>query len=100
MRVRAVVLAAALMLAPLAAWAADLIIWWEKGYQPEEDEAVREIVAAFEQKTGKKVELVFHPQAESQWVQDKAEAALKAGHPPGFAFGQRIDDHLARWAYE
>ena len=56
MLVRAVVLAAALVLAPLGAQAADLVVWWEKGFYPEEDQAVRETVAAFEQKTGKKVE--------------------------------------------
>ena len=57
MRARAVVLAVALVLAPLGARAADLVVWWEKGFNPEEDAAVREIVAAFEQKTGKQVEL-------------------------------------------
>ena len=41
MRVRAVILAAALMLAPLGARAADLVVWWEEGFYPEEDEAVR-----------------------------------------------------------
>ena len=41
MRVRAVILAAALMLAPLGAWAADLVVWWEEGFNPEEDHAVR-----------------------------------------------------------
>jgi hypothetical protein len=34
------------------------VVWWEKGFYAQEDEAVREIVAAFEQKTGKQVELV------------------------------------------
>ena len=46
-------------MAPLGAQAADLVVWWEKGYYAQEDEAVREIVAAFEQETGKQVELVF-----------------------------------------
>ena len=32
-----------------------------KGYYAEEDEAVREIIAAFEQESGKEVELVFRP---------------------------------------
>ena len=85
LRVRAVVLAAVLIvMAPLGARAADLVVWWEKGFYPEEDEAVREIIAAFEQKTGKQVELVLHPQAE---LPDKIEAALEAGQPPDFAFG-------------
>jgi ABC-type glycerol-3-phosphate transport system substrate-binding protein len=54
MRVQTVLLAAALVLAPLGATAADLVVWWEKGYYPGEDEAVGELVAAFEQKTGSK----------------------------------------------
>ena len=49
---------AALILAPVGAQAADLVVWWEKGYYAEEDEAVADMIAAFEQKTGKQVELV------------------------------------------
>src|SRR5690348_10743552 len=59
MRVRAILLAAALVLAPLNARAADLTVWWEEGFYPGENEAVREMMAAFEHKTGKTVELVF-----------------------------------------
>ena len=59
MRVRAILLAAALALAPLGARAADLVVWWEQGFSPEEDEATREMMAAFERKTGKTVELTF-----------------------------------------
>jgi ABC-type glycerol-3-phosphate transport system substrate-binding protein len=51
-------IAAALMLAPLGARAADLVVWWDKGFYPRADEAVREIVAEFKQQTGKRVELV------------------------------------------
>ena len=60
------------------------MVWWEKGFYPQEDEAVAEIVAAFEQKTGKEVELVLLPQVE---IQDKAEAAFKAGQSPDFCLG-------------
>ena len=59
MRSRTAVLAAMLAMAPLGARAADLVVWWEEGLYAEEDAAVREIIAAFEQKTGKKVELVL-----------------------------------------
>jgi hypothetical protein len=38
-----------LVMAPLGAWGADLVVWWEKGFYPQEDEAVAEIIAAFEQ---------------------------------------------------
>ncbi len=97
MRGRAVVLAAALVMAPLGAQAADLVVWWEKGYYAEEDAALRETIAAFEQGSGKQVELVFYEQAE---LPDKIEAALEAGQPPDFAFGIRgrpqhhADGHL------
>ena len=37
MRVQAILLAAALALAPLGARAADLVVWWEKGFCPDED---------------------------------------------------------------
>jgi hypothetical protein len=37
-------LAAALILAPLGAPAADLVVWWQKGYYAQEDEVVREII--------------------------------------------------------
>ena len=52
-------LAAALVMAPLGAKAADLVVWWQKGTYAQEDEALRDIIAAFEQDSGKQVELVF-----------------------------------------
>ena len=61
MRTHAVALAAMLLLTPLGARAADLVVWWDKGFYAQEDAAVREIVAAFEQETGKQVELAFYP---------------------------------------
>ena len=39
LRVRAVILASALILAPSGARAADLVIWWEQGYYAQEDAA-------------------------------------------------------------
>ena len=53
MRAHAIVLATALVMAPSLAWGADLVVWWEKGYYDQENEAVGEIIAAFEQRTGK-----------------------------------------------
>ena len=84
MWVRAVVLAAALVLAPLGARGADLVVWWDKWSYPEADQAVRELVAVFEQATGKQVEVVFQVPAEHP---GKIMAALEAAHPPDFAFG-------------
>jgi ABC-type glycerol-3-phosphate transport system substrate-binding protein len=79
MRRRALVLAALLMLTPLCAHAADLVVWWDQGANPEEAAAIREVIAGFEQKTGKQVELAFYPQAD---LPDKIAARLTAGQPP------------------
>jgi multiple sugar transport system substrate-binding protein len=84
-------------MAPLGAHAADLVVWWDEGYYPEEQEAVREIIAAFEQGSGKQVELVLYPQDELPY---KVEAELAAGGPPDFAFGFDLNEHDARWAFE
>jgi multiple sugar transport system substrate-binding protein len=97
MRVQAVILAAMLVLVPPGASAADLVVWWEEGFNPEEDTAVREIIAAFEQKSGQQVELVFSSNDEQLTM---VLAALEAGHPPDFLYGQRVGNHWARWAHE
>jgi multiple sugar transport system substrate-binding protein len=97
MRGRAVLLAVAIILAPLGARAADLVVWWEKGFYAQEDEAAAEIIAAFEQDTGKQVEFVQPTQDE---MLDQAPAALEAGEPPDFAFGTRITNYLSEWAFD
>ena len=71
------------------------MVWWEKGYYPQEDEAVREIIAAFEQGSGKQVELVFQ---EQDALPDEIEEALQIGRPPDFIFG--LDLPEARWALD
>ena len=91
------ILAAVLMLAPLGARGADLRVWWEQGFNHEEDAAVRETIAAFEQDSGKQVELVFYPQAD---LTDKILAAFAAGEPPDFAFGMWIADYIGQWAFD
>jgi multiple sugar transport system substrate-binding protein len=73
-------------------------IWsWNEGYYAEEDEAVREIIAAFEEKTGTQVELVLHPEQE---LPDKVVAAVAAGEPPDFVFSILNIRHSEQWAYE
>jgi multiple sugar transport system substrate-binding protein len=97
-RAAVVALATALLFAPLGARGADLVVWWEKGFYPQEDAAVAEIVAAFEQKTGKQVKLVQFAQSE---MLSTAQAALEAGQPPDFWFGSAASIHgAAQWAYE
>ncbi len=98
MRIGAFVLAAALLMAPLGAKAADLVVWWEEGQYAEEDAAVREVIAAFEQESGKQVELVLGPQEEL--VADLV-AALEAGRrTPDFVFTVAETQPYERWAYE
>jgi multiple sugar transport system substrate-binding protein len=97
MRIRAAALVTALAMAPLGARGADLVVWWDEGYYAEEHEAVREIVAVFEQDTGKQVELVFHPEGEHP---EAIVAALEAGAPPDFAFGFRVGNHITEWAFD
>jgi multiple sugar transport system substrate-binding protein len=88
------VLAVALAMVPLGARAADLVVWWEEGANPEEDAAVRETIAAFEQETGKQVQLVLAQQ-------EKLVAALEAGRPtPDFVFTVAETQPYERWAYE
>ena len=94
MRKQAIVLAAALMMTPLGAQGADLVVWWEKGFYPQEDEAVAEIVAAFEQKSGKQVE-ILQPAYDETY--DNARAALEAGTPPDFLLAR---EGASEWAYQ
>jgi multiple sugar transport system substrate-binding protein len=97
MWVRTFLLAAALVLAPLGAGAADLVVWWEAGFNPEEDASVKALVTTFEQKTSKRVELVLQPQQE---VQEKTQAALKAGQPPDFLWHTLGAPWVNQWAHE
>jgi multiple sugar transport system substrate-binding protein len=92
---RAISLAVMLMMAPFGSRGADLVVWWERGFYPQEDEAVAEIIEAFEQETGKQVQLVQPAQYE---VNDKVRAALAAGRPPDFLYGTITV--WGRWAYE
>jgi multiple sugar transport system substrate-binding protein len=92
-----VLLLAALILAPVGAHAADLVVWWQEGTYAQEDEALRDIIAAFEQDSGKQVELSFFEENE---FRDKIVAALQTGQPPDFAFSFRTSDYISQWAFD
>jgi multiple sugar transport system substrate-binding protein len=96
-RIGTCVLVATLAMAPLGANAADLVVWWEEGFNPEEDAAVREIIGAFEQETGKQVELAQPSQSD---IEAKVLDAVAAGQPPDFLFGTNTDYHYGQWAEE
>jgi multiple sugar transport system substrate-binding protein len=98
MRSRAILsMAMMVMMAPLRAQAADLVVWWEKGYYAEEDAAVRETIAAFEQGSGKEVELVFYL---AQELMERIAAGLEGGQLPDFAFGVNINRRMSKWAFD
>src|SRR5688500_15659933 len=78
------VVCAALLFPSGSAEAADLVVWWQDDFHAQENEAVREIIAAFEQETGRQVELVQPAQGE---IVAQVQAALAAGQPPDFLFG-------------
>ena len=84
MRRYAFIVAGLFTIAPPYAHATDLVVWWDKGFYHEEDAAIEEVIAAFEQKTGKQVDLVLDEQAE---LPDSIEAAIAANQPPDVAFG-------------
>jgi hypothetical protein len=73
-RVAHAFLAVAFAIAPLGARAADLVVWWDKGFYAQEDEALHEPIAAFEQASGKQVELGSIPRRScptSSWRRSK-----------------------------
>ena len=97
MRARPVVLAAALVLAPLGARAADLVVWWDKGSTPRRTRRSGRSSPPSSRKTGKQVELVLPSPTE---LPDKLLAALEAGQPPDFAFGVGFEIYSRQWAFE
>jgi multiple sugar transport system substrate-binding protein len=68
--------------------AADLNIWWEEGYYPEEDKAIGAVINDFEQASGKDVELTLYPQQE---LPGKVASAVEAGRPPDLVYSLPIN---------
>jgi multiple sugar transport system substrate-binding protein len=97
MRARTVLVALALTLIPISAKAADLVVSWQKAHHAQEDQAIAEVIAAFEKATGKQVDVTLLPMAEQP---PHIEAALKAGHPPDVAFGFHLGSYIPSWALQ
>ncbi|MEM8674405.1 MAG: ABC transporter substrate-binding protein [Cyanobacteria bacterium P01_G01_bin.67] len=73
-----------------------LRIWWDKGYYPEEDEALRNLVNNWIQQTNNPVKLSFYTHDE---LSQKAQRAIQAGDPPDILMndgGERTIASLAR----
>ncbi|MGK7925274.1 MAG: ABC transporter substrate-binding protein [Spirulina sp.] len=75
-----------------------LTIWWNRSYYLQEDEALEKVIAAWQSKTGKKVNFSFVSQDD---ILKDTQNALKAGNPPDIVFASRADDTLGpRWAWD
>jgi hypothetical protein len=72
-------------------------VWWHKAHHAEENEALKEVVAAFEQETGKQVEITFVPLEEQP---SNIEAAFEARRPPDIAFGFWLIIYIPGWAFD
>ncbi|HKB72948.1 MAG TPA: extracellular solute-binding protein, partial [Burkholderiales bacterium] len=75
-----------------------LVVYWTKGFYPQEDKALDDVIDKFQKKTGVKVELSRYAPQESV---PKAVAALDSGTPPDVAYGDVFDFQVAgKWAFE
>jgi multiple sugar transport system substrate-binding protein len=88
-------MASTLVVTPIAVGAADLTIWWSKGYYPSEDEGLRRVVAGFEDETQTKVDLTFVSMPD---LATKTLAALESGEPPDIDF--LLSEQMRRWAFD
>jgi len=76
----------------------ELIIWWNRGYYPEQDEAIEQVVEKWKQETGNQVKLSFFSEEDTL---KEAIAALEIGNPPDILFSERADFTLIpQWAWE
>src|SRR5437879_2423211 len=69
-----------------------LVVYWTKGFYPQEDKALDDMVDKFQKKTGVKVELSRYSPQESV---PKAVAALDSGTPPDVAYGDVLEFQVA-----
>ena len=73
-----------------------LQIWWDKGYYPEEDEALGIVVSHWEQQTGNQVKLGFYTNDE---LSQKTQRAIKAGNPPDILMNDGGDRTIGSLAW-
>ncbi len=71
-----------------SAQAATLTVWWNKGFYPSEDKAMNDVVAAWEKKTGNKVNLSYYSTSD---IATKFVSALTAGQVPDVAYSDLND---------
>lgn len=74
-----------------------LKIWWDKGYYPEEDEALRTVVSNWERQTGHKAKLSFYTNDE---LSQKTQRAIQAGSPPDILMNDGGDRTIGSLAWQ
>lgn len=75
-----------------------LTIWWTKGFYPEEDEAIKKIVANWEQKSGMETELIILSDDENL---QRTQSSIEAGNPPDIVYNRTVEFALSpRYASE
>jgi len=74
-----------------------LQIWWDKGYYPQEDEALAKVVSNWEQKTNHQVKLSFYTNDE---LSQKTQRAIQAGDPPDILMNDGGDRTIGALAWQ
>ena len=72
----------------------ELVILWDKGYVLEEDEAIEQMVADWQEKSGVDVELSFY---NSHEIAPKTLRASRAGTPPDILFASKSVYPISDW---
>jgi multiple sugar transport system substrate-binding protein len=73
-----------------------LTIWWNRGYYPQQDEAIEQLVSDWQKQTNNSVELLFFSEDETL---SKALKAIENNNPPDILFSERSEYTLTPlWA--
>lgn len=74
-----------------------LQIWWDKGYYPQEDEALTKVVNNWSAQTNNKVKLSFYTNDE---LSQKTQRAIQAGNPPDILMNDGGDRTIGALAWQ
>ena len=73
----------ALLSAPAHAAGQTVTVWWNQGFYPAEDQAMKDVIAAWEKQTGNKVELTFYNGSD---LPAKIVSAITTGEVPDLCY--------------
>src|SRR5688500_7059867 len=62
-----------------------LVVWWNQGFYPEQDEAVRAVAQAWSQQAGMPIDLQFYGTND---IPQKEQSAVAAGNTPDVLFAE------------